>query len=248
MEKITKEDLKEDSFLSLAHTVGDFVSHHIKTILALVVLILAGLVGWGSYGFYAESQEVKASDLMYAAQKKVDDLEKPEPPAKPEDPKKKEEPKPPKKIDYSEAIQKFKEVIEKYPKTQTAVAASLEASSLLHKEGQFDEALKLLTNVENTASGGTILKALLLDRLAVAYEAQGKCDKSIEYWKTLESDQRYNMIQGRALVSMGLCYEKLNQLDKAKESYTRAEAIGADPENSKKAKKYLRLLASGKNP
>ena len=78
--------------------------------------------------------------------------------------------------------------------------------------------------------------------MALAYEGKGDCTKAIETWQKIEDNKDLGFLAGKSLVSMGLCYEKLHQNDKAEQAYLKAEGMVKDGETAKTAKKYLRLI------
>jgi tetratricopeptide (TPR) repeat protein len=143
--------------------------------------------------------------------------------------------------DYKDSIPLLKGVIEKYPSSQASVLAALDLTKLYQDHKQYEPQVPLLEKAA-TVARHPVTKALTLNQLAIAFEGKGDCAKAIKTWQRIEQNKELAFMAGKSLLNMGLCYEKLNQNDKAEQAYLRAEGLVKDGETAKTAKKYLRIL------
>jgi tetratricopeptide (TPR) repeat protein len=270
MEKLTKEDLKgPDAFQSSFEIISEFFFHHRMTIIGTIAgLILAGIV-WAALGVYNSNVEEKAQEALFIAEKKLDltnsDFEKLKNPQKTPSPigadgKKKTPDQLAKETaeassefaklvkptgdfntDYKESLPLLKGVVERYPKSQAAVIASLDLSKIYQNYKQYDPQIDLLKSAASHAQH-PVTKGLTLNRLAMAYEGKGDCPQAVATWQKIEDSKELSFLAGKSLINMGLCFEKLHQNDKAEQSYLKAEGLVKDGDTAKTAKKYLRLL------
>jgi predicted negative regulator of RcsB-dependent stress response len=123
---------------------------------------------------------------------------------------------------YKASLEQLKDVIVRYPSTQSAVLASLDLSQLYYDHKMYDEASSLLqTSLKNVSY--PLTKALVLINLGLNQEAKGDCPGAISSWMKIPGDKSMAAFQGNALIKSALCYEKLNQNDKAEEIFRRFE-------------------------
>lgn len=260
MEKLTKKEIrKRDAFVAKMTQLGKYLEERSSIVLSTVVgLFIIGAL-WAGYGFYKENQEQKAQTALFLAQSVLqetqdnfDKASKPTPPAKDKKADKQvakpagKKPTGNLQEDYKEALIKLRDVVDSYPRTQTSVLASLDIAGLHYSHKDYDTAISLLEKASHTARH-PVPKAIVLNKLASAYDAKGNCQKAIETWQNIEANSRMSFMKGRALISSGLCYEKLNKLDDAEKSYRKAEALETDIESKRTAKKFLRILKWKRN-
>ncbi|MDZ4676214.1 MAG: tetratricopeptide repeat protein [Oligoflexia bacterium] len=257
MEKLTKQDLKSpDVFQSSASRFTELAyKFRAPFVGALSLLLLAGL-GWAGYSTFRDHQEGKAQEILFNAQSKLKTTEEnfikattPQVPLK--------DPKTGKLLpvvqnnlvkasgnleaDYKDSLPLYKDVIQKYPSSQAAVLASLDLGHLYSQHKKYDEASNVLQGAVKNARH-PVTKGLALDQLGGSLEAKGDCSAAISQWEKVEKDKDLQFLHGSSLIKMGLCYEKLNQNDKAEQTYRRAETSTTDAEAARTAKKYLRVL------
>jgi TolA-binding protein len=240
VEKLTKHDLRSpDAFQSGMSTFTEkMFAHRGPIVSGLVGLLLIG-VGWAAYNTYRDHQEEKAQEILFQAQNKSKTTEENFTKAAP----KLDLPKATGNLetDYKDSLPLYQEVVQKYPSSQAAVLASLDLGHLYYEHKKYDDAVKVLDGAVKYARH-PVTKGLALDQLGAALEAKGDCGSAIKQWEKIEQDKELQFLQGPSLIKMGLCYEKLKQIDKAEQTYHRAETLTSDAEAAKTAKKYLRVL------
>jgi tetratricopeptide (TPR) repeat protein len=234
VEKLTKHDLQDpDMFLSWLQRAYDFLLNHVSKIIGTIIFIVLLGAGWAGYSLWNESRELKAQELLFQAEdilKKADEAAK-----------KTLTKIPNLETDYKDAVAGFNNVIENYPSSQARVMASIELTSLYLRNQKTDLAIETLSKASLKAKHA-VVKGLLWYQMGIAFEAKGECQKAIDQWQNIERSKDVVFLHGTTLVSMGLCYEKLNQFDKAEAIYKKAQGLTSDPDASRTAKRYLRLI------
>ncbi len=246
-------------------------------IAAVVVLILGG-AGLAIYDAVSHSHEVQAQDQYFRLEKQVSekkqaftqaeqqlkDSVKPKPatakPVKGKPPVAKMEapvaaPAPeslPSKDlakDYGTLPQDLKKLIQAQPKTHAAEMAALTLADLQSQYKQNDEALSTLDMVNKQNSAGDYTSALLVNMKGALTSNKGDCKGAVGIWDKILKDDRAKFLHDDVKLRMGLCYEAMQEWDKAEKLYTdvshedtRGESGRGDAEAVKEAERSLRLL------
>jgi tetratricopeptide (TPR) repeat protein len=255
VEKLTKKDLKSpDAFISNMQRFSHWAYENRMAILGGVGVILIAAVVWAGLGTYHTQREEKAQDALFAGEKKLkttEDSFNPNQAAQADPNEDPQAPTPKEKIvkkaavpktgdlniDYKDAIAALNEVINQYGDTQAAVIAGLDLGRLYHDYKKYDDEIATLQKTVQS-SKHPVTKAMALDNIGGAYESKGDCAAAITNWQKIETDTNMSPFLGEALIKTGLCYEKLNQNDKAMATYQRFD------DAEKEIKKFTDSLAS----
>jgi predicted negative regulator of RcsB-dependent stress response len=230
MEKITKQDLKSpDAFINNMQRLGDWSYEKRGVIIGIIAVIVLAAVVWAGIGTYQTQKEDKAQEALYEATKKLNVAQESFTPteeqAMPGEPAKaKKAPTATKtgdvNVDFKEAVPALKDVIKHDGDTQAAVIAGLELAKLDHEYKNYDEEISVL-NISAEKADHPVTKALAITNLGSAYEAKGDCNGAITQWQKIQSNAAMSPFLGDSLIKTALCYEKLNQNDKALATYQR---------------------------
>jgi hypothetical protein len=76
---------------------------------------------------------------------------------------------------------------------------------------------------------------------------KSECGQAIPLFEQVAKNRKASFLAPEARMKTALCYEKLNQKDKAEETYTKIISEEKDSPAAKSAEKFLRLLQLEKN-
>jgi len=245
VEKLTKQDIRgPDVFISNMQKFSEWAYNHRKTILGTLVLIAAVALTWAGIGTYSAKQEDAAAETLFAAEKtlnKVDqsfEVPKADAQGKPiKDAKPLAVPTGKIEVDYKDSIDQLKDVITRFPKTQSSVIAALDLARVYHDYNKYDDSISVL-NAASKVANHPATRGLVFQGLGLAYESKGDCAQAVTQWQKIVDDKTMGPFQANSLIKQALCYEKLNQKDKAIEIFGRFDAA------EKERKQLLESLAT----
>lgn len=153
--------------------------------------------------------------------------------------------------DYGSILSGFESFINQYPKGHSAQMAALNLGEIYASHKKFDEALSALQKVESSLDKNDMISALVWMQMGNLFANKKDCKTAIEKWQNLVNSKALAFSHGEAKLRMGLCYESMNEVAKAEalltEISTSTDGQTGNPEISREAKKYLRILKAQKN-
>jgi len=203
--KIIKKKLKEpDEFISLTERAIHFVSRHYRRILASGLTLIIILVAIFLFHKWEEKKEAEAYQSFAAALEVYQTVNSPyreESPA-----------------DYKSLIEKFDEVISKFPRTASGKLSLLYKGNIHLRLGEFDEAIKSYQTFLQEIGKEKLYRVFATEGLGYAYEGKKDYEKAVEaYEKALDMGESLQV--ANAHLNKGRCYEKLGKRKEALESY-----------------------------
>jgi len=121
-------------------------------------------------------------------------------------------------FDDKNALEKFDEVITKFPRTSSGKISYLYKGNIHLRLGEFEEAIKAYQTFLEKAGKEKLCRLFALEGLGYALEGKKDYEKAIQtYQKILEIGEGFKL--GNAYLSIGLCYEKLGKDKDALENY-----------------------------
>jgi predicted negative regulator of RcsB-dependent stress response len=184
---------------------------------AVLAVVLLGVAGWL---YWQNKQETEASVLLAKA---VSDERARigEPPKDDEDP----DPTPTFKTFEARrdaALEKYRQVEQKFPRTGAAILARLAEGSLLLDKKDSAGAIAAYTDVKNSplAAADNEVKGRALEGLGFAYELDGKLDDAMKTYKELENTVDVRGFKELALYHQARIAMAKGDKDKAKELLT----------------------------
>jgi tetratricopeptide (TPR) repeat protein len=203
--KIIKKKLKEpDEFISFTDHAFRFISRHYRRIITGIVILGVLLGAFFLFQKWEEKKEAEAYLPFSSALELYQMLNSPYREASP--------------ADYKSLIEKFDEVITKFPGTSSGKLSLLYKGNLLLRLEEFDEAIKAYETFLQKAGKEKFYRLLALEGLGYAYEGKKEYEKAVaSYEKMLEL--REGLEAADAYLGMGRCYEKLGKKKEALESY-----------------------------
>jgi tetratricopeptide (TPR) repeat protein len=203
--KIIKKKLKEpDEFIGFTDHAFRFISRHYRRIITGGIILGVLLAAFFLFQEWEEKKEVEASQLFGTALEVYQMLDSPYREGSPADDK--------------SLIEKFDEVITKFPRTSSGKLSLLHKGNLHLKVGEFDEAIKAYETFLQKAGKERLYRLLATEGLGYAHEGKKEYEKAAKaYERMLEMGEGLQV--ANAHLSIGRCYEKLGKKKEALESY-----------------------------
>lgn len=210
-ERIKKKDLKKpDQLQTTSVKLLEYARENKSKIIAgstALVLLVFLIAGWFAYSAYNEK---KAQDLLgkammlpggnAAAQEGVSRL----------------------------ALEKYREVIEKYPGTDAANLSRYSMGIIYYKLNEVDNAIKSYEEFLSKARANELV-ALAYSGLGYCYEAKGDFSRASKYFEDSARDPNGSAFRGMAYMNAGRMMEQLKDNKGALQSYKKALESKNDP-------------------
>lgn len=243
-----------DAFLTLSDKLLKWVEDNAIIIGGVVTLALVVGLGMLAYDQWTNYSERKAAGRIYEAeavlnQKREEqsklESNRLEEMAKNIADKKANVKKPePTKVDFEATFAgpaaAYEKAILADKNSQAASIAAINLAGFYLTNNKTELAASLLEQVGGGGSG--TLKALLQAQRATLAMEKGDYEKAIGEFDQIVKNKEVDFLHSIALLKIGVCYERLQQTDRAKETYIRVSTEFGDTESARTAKGYLRLL------
>jgi len=203
--KIIKKKLKKpDEFITLTERTFLFVTHHSKSIAVGVGIVLILLLLVFSFQKWNKKNEQNAYQMFYWAVETYQMVSSPSRDGSPQE--------------YRTVLEKFDEVVTKYPRTWSARIALLYKGNIYLRLAEFDDATKAYETFLQKTGKQKLYRSFALDGLGYSYEGKK------EYQKAADAYQRLVGLGGDfqsadAYLGLGRCYEKMGRTEEALENY-----------------------------
>jgi tetratricopeptide (TPR) repeat protein len=205
LKKMTKKKLKEpDEFINVAEKTFLFFSRHLKLvatggIIAFVVLfVVYFFLRWENQ---KEGEGVWKFGLAVETYQRVSSTNR--------------EGSPP---EYKNVLERFDEVILKFPRTSSGKLAFLYKGNIYLRLGEFDEAIKAYQTFLQKGTDEKLYRFSAMEGLGYAYEGKKDNGKALQaFQETLKVGEGFQLAD--AHLNMGRCFEKLGKKKEALENY-----------------------------
>ncbi len=203
--KITKKRLREpDEFVSYTERAFLFITHHVKPIVVGVIIVLTLALSVFLYQKWERGKEGEAYRKFSSAQYLYQMVSSPYREGS--------------LSEYKNVLEKFAEVIAKFPNTSSGKIALLYQGNIHLQLGEFEEAIKSYQTFLRKVGKEKLYRIFALEGLGYSYEGKKDYEKALQsYQKIVEEGESFQL--GNAYLNMGLCYEKLGKNKEALESY-----------------------------
>lgn len=203
--KIIKKKLKEpDEFISFTEKAFIFITHHSKSIAVGGIIVLLTVLSFFFYQKWETKREGNASQLFSLAVEAYQTVSTPSREGLIQE--------------YRNILEKFNEVIEKFPRTSSGKLSILYKGNLHLRLSEFEEAIKSYDRFLQKAGKEKLYRSFALEGLGYSFEGKKDFEKAIDaYQKILEIGENFQ--KANAYLGMGRCYEKLGKNKEATEQY-----------------------------
>ncbi len=205
MKKIIKKKLKEpDEFITFTERAFLFTTHHSKSIAVgggiVLVLLLAA--------FFFQGWEKKSAENAYQMfNSAVETYQMVSSPYREGSPQ-----------EYKNIMERFNEVITRFPKTPGGKLAVLYKANIHLRLGEFDEAIKAYGIYLEKAGKEKIYRAFAMEGLGYSYEGKKDFEEAMNaYQKVIDLGESFQF--ANAHLGVGRCYEKMGKTKEALEHY-----------------------------
>jgi tetratricopeptide (TPR) repeat protein len=182
-EHISRKELKQDRIKETIEHGAEAVISHGQFTLLVVVVFLAGALGYGGWHFYIERQTVAASAELDGATKAYQGRIAAVPdPADPNEPFYPDE-----SARAQDAMQKFTRVADKYPSTNPGKLARYYAALCLEDLERHNQAIEELKKI--SGSSDKELAAMAQYQMAIIYSRTGRTDDAVKIFRSLADKQ-----------------------------------------------------------
>jgi predicted negative regulator of RcsB-dependent stress response len=147
--------------------------------------------------------------------------------------------------DYGTLATELNTVISDSPKSQAAKMAALSLAEVQMEYKKFEDAQNTLNKV--TSGKKDLLSAIVQSQLGSIQADQKDCKSALSTWENVLQNASAKALHGAIKLKQGLCFEALNEIEKARATYTELAAEDKDSQSAKTAQKYLRLLPGNAN-
>ncbi len=203
--KIIKKKLKEpDEFITLTERAYLFATQHSKSIAlgASVVLVLVLFIFF--FQKWEKTNAEEANRMFNSAVETYQTVSSPYREGSPQE--------------YKNILERFNEVITKYPKTPGGKFALLYGGNIHLRLGEFDEAIKAYESYLEKAGKEKLYRAFAMEGLGYSYEGKKDYGKAIQaYQKVVDLGEGFQL--ANAYLGLGRCSERMGKTKEALESY-----------------------------
>jgi len=120
--------------------------------------------------------------------------------------------------EYRTVLEKFDEIITKYPKTSSGKIALLFKGNIYLRLGEFDDAIKAYEAFLQKTREKKLYRSFALDGLGYSYEGKKEYQKAVDaYQRIIGLGEGFQLAD--AYFGLGRCYEKMGKIKEALEYY-----------------------------
>lgn len=144
--------------------------------------------------------------------------------------------------DYEELRSGYQRVIEEHKGTKGAILAALHLSHLQITQERLKEALASMQQVESVLNTEGLIDGMAWMALAHLYEGNDQCDRAVKIWDQVMTSPRLSFFHADALLKQGLCFEEMQNTNKAIENYQKLVDDHTQSPPGQMAQRLLHLI------
>ena len=203
--KIIKKKLKKpDEFITLTERTFLFITHHSRSIAVGAGIVLILLLCIFSFKKWEKKNEENAYQMFHLAVETYEMVSSPYRDGSPQE--------------YRAVLEKFDEVITKYPRTSSGKIAMLFKGNIYLRLGEFDDAIKAYEAFLQKTGKEKLYRSFALDGLGYSYGGKKEYEKAVDAYQRLVGLGE-GFQSADAYFGLGRCYEKMRKSKEALENY-----------------------------
>ncbi len=144
--------------------------------------------------------------------------------------------------DYGTVVSDLEKLARDHHGTTAGAQAALLAGQTYLQYKQPDKAIELAEMPVKALGNKHLLASLSRVLWGSALATKGDCAGAVKVWQEILDNKSANFLHGEAGLRSGLCYESMNQNDKAAEMYRKVTTENAQSASASTAKGLLRAL------
>lgn len=231
-------------------TLVEFVEKNAKIFAVLLIAVVVGGLAYVGYQSLKTRWEASAQEAFYVVEVKYNKLRDEFDRAKmnalmPDEKKEKETLKAASgdiEKDYGSLIQDLEKVARDHAGTSGGAQAAILAAETYLLYNQPEKAAAIVEVPVKELPKAHLLSNLSRVLLGNALANKGDCQSAVGVWQQALDEKNATFLHPEVSLRSGLCYEKLNQPEKAAEMYRRSMADGPESAAGSTAKGLLRAL------
>jgi len=203
--KIIKKKLKKpDEFITLTERTFLFITHHSKSIAVGGGIILVLILFIFFFQKWAKKNEENAYQMFHLAVETYRMVSSPYREGSPQE--------------YKTVLEKFDEVVTKFPTTSSGKIAILYMGNIYLRLGEFEDAIKAYESFLQKIGKEKLYRSFAMDGLGYSYEGKKEYEKAVNaYQRIIGLGEGIQLAD--AYLGLGRCYEKLRKTKEALENY-----------------------------
>ena len=203
--KIIKKKLKKpDEFISFTEKTFISITHHSKSIGIGGAIVLILLLSIFFYQRWEKENEENAYQMFSLALETYQVTSVPYQEGSLQN--------------YKNVLEKFNEVVTKFPNTLSGKLSMLYKGNLCLRLGEFEEAIKAYESFLQKAGRENLYRSFAMEGLGYAHEGKRDYERAINaYQKVVDLGERLQ--SANAYLGLGRCYEKLGKTEEAVKNY-----------------------------
>ncbi|HMK77394.1 MAG TPA: tetratricopeptide repeat protein [Thermodesulfobacteriota bacterium] len=203
--KIIKKKLKKpDEFITLTERTFLFITHHSRSIAVGAGIVLILLLCIFSFKKWEKKNEENAYQMFHLAVETYEMVSSPYRDGSPQE--------------YRAVLEKFDEVITKYPRTSSGKIAMLFKGNIYLRLGEFDDAIKAYEAFLQKTGKEKLYRSFALDGLGYSYGGKKEYEKAVDAYQRL-AGLGEGFQSADAYLGLGRCYEKVGKSKESLENY-----------------------------
>ena len=203
--KIIKKKLKKpDEFITLTERTFLFITHHSRSIAVGAGIVLILLLCIFSFKKWEKKNEENAYQTFHLAVETYEMVSSPYRDGSPQE--------------YRAVLEKFDEVITKYPRTSSGKIAMLFKGNIYLRLGEFDDAIKAYEAFLQKTGKEKLYRSFALDGLGYSYGGKKEYEKAVDAYQRL-AGLGEGFQSADAYLGLGRCYEKVGKSKESLENY-----------------------------
>jgi predicted negative regulator of RcsB-dependent stress response len=144
---------------------------------------------------------------------------------------------------FSTVIKSYNDFFANFRKTKIESAGHLQLADFYLKYEQNEKAEEILNKAVNALKKTDFYYGFVSMKLSQVLINNQKYSEAIKVLENVSGLPEHSHIHAESLLRVGQCYEKLQDLEKAKQYFERVNRDFSNTESAKNAKLYLRYLA-----
>ena len=203
--KIIKKKLKEpDEFITLTERAYLSVTQHAKSIAVGAGVVLVLLLFVFFFQKWGKKNTEDAYQMLSSVLETYQMVSSPYREGSPQE--------------YKIILERFNEVITKFPKTPGGKLAVLYKGNVHFRLGEFDEAIKAYESYLEKAGKEKLYRAFAMEGLGYSYEGKRDYEKAMKaFQKVIDLGESFQL--PNAYLGLGRCCEKVGKMGEALENY-----------------------------
>jgi len=203
--KIIKKKLKKpDEFITFSERAFQFITRYVKPIAIGGGILLALLLFVFLFQKWEEKNEANAYQMFRVAVETYRTVTSPYREGSLQE--------------YKTVLERFDEVIAKFPRTSSGKIAILYEGNIYLRLGEFENAIKAYEGFLREVGKGKLYRSFAMNGLGYSYEGRKEYQKAADaYREVIHLGESFQLAD--AYLGLGRCYEKLGKTKEAAENY-----------------------------